>query len=139
MICGIEIKSNEAIIVLCDDSKEVLAVSENKFKKIALDINDQDLYRSFYETLLSFVTQNSIKKIFLKKPVDKGQQIAGPNVFRIETILNLLDIPVISIHPNTLLSFAKKNELKVENSEIVNKYQTSALWAAYWGFKGANR
>ena len=140
MICGIEIKGNEAIIVLCDNSKETLGVSESKFKKIALDANEQDLYKSFYETLLSFTKQNAVEKIYLKKPVDKGQQIAGANAFRIEAVINLIDIPVVSLHTNTLSSFSKKNELNVENIEKVNQYQIPALWAAYWGFiKGADR
>lgn len=140
MICGIEIKSNEAIIVLCDNSKEPLAVFESKFKKIALDANEQDQYKSFYKTILSFTKQNAVEIIYLKRPVDKGQQIAGANAFRIEAIINLLDIPVVSLHANTLSSFSKKNELIVKNIEKVYQYQMSALWAAYWGFiKGANR
>ena len=134
MICGIDIKSNEAIIVLCDTSKEMLAVSESKFKKIALDSNEQDLYKSFYETLLSFIKQYTVEKIYLKKPVDKGRQTAGANAFRIEAIINLIEIPVVSLHANTLLSFSKKNKLNVENIEKVNQYQLAALWAAYWGF-----
>lgn len=140
MISGIEIKSNEAIIVLCDNSKETLAFSESKFKKISLDANEQDQYKSFHTTLLSFIKQNAVETIYLKRPVDKGQQVAGANAFRIEAIINLLDIPVVSLHPVALSSFIKKNELIVKNVEKANKYQQAALWTAYWGFiKGATR
>jgi len=140
MICGIEIKSNEAIIVLCDNSSETLAVVESKFRKIALDANEQDLYKSFYETLCSFIKQNAVERVYLKKPVDKGRQIAGANAFRIEALINLVEIPVVSLHALTILSFAKKNDMQVDNIEKINQYQEPALWAAYLGFvKGADR
>lgn len=134
MICGIDIQSNEACIVLCDTSNETLAIAESRFKKIALDANEQDLYKSFYETLVSFIKQSAVKKIYLKKPIDKGQRKAGANAFRIESMINLLDVPVVSIHANSLASFKKKNEINVENIDKVNQYQITALWAAYWGF-----
>ena len=134
MICGIDIKSNEAIIALCDDSTGKLVFIENKFKKIALDASNQDHYKSFYETLSDFVKLHEVKIIYLKKPVDKGQQIAGANAFRIEALLNLCAIPVVSIHAVTITSYLKKNPLNVDNCDKTLQYQMGALSAAYCGF-----
>lgn len=133
MLCGVEIKSNEAIVAICDNSVGNLAFVENKFKKIALDPSDQDHYQSFFETFSSFIKQNDIEKIYLKKPVDKGQQIAGANAFRIEALLHLCAVPVISIHAVTIARYIKKSTMDIENCEKANQYQMGALWAVYCG------
>lgn len=134
MFCGIEIKGNEAIIALCscDDSKLIFV--EDKFKKIALDVSSQDNYHSFYETFSSFVKQHDVEKIHLKKPIDKGQQISGANAFRIEALLNLCAIPVVSIHAVTLAAYIKKNPMNIQGADKANQYQMGALAAAFYGF-----
>ena len=133
MICGMDIKGNEAIIALCKIAEGKLSYVESRFKKIALDASDQDHYQSFHETFSSFIRQNNIEKIYLKKPVDRGQQTAGANAFRIEALLNLSEVPVISIHAITITSYLKKNTLSVDNCEKSNKYQAGALGAVYCG------
>lgn len=133
MICGIEIKSNEAILVLCDIVENEVMVCDNEFKKIELGGNEQEIYKSFYSALVSYVKQNEIECIYLKKPIDKGRQLSGANAFRIEAIINMLDVPVDAFHVNTISTFAKKNVLDVKNKEVLNKYQEGALWTAYCG------
>ena len=133
IICGIEIKSNEAIFVLCEVKECEIEVCDNKFKKIELKGNEQALYKNFYEAISSFVKQNKVERIYLKKPIDKGRQPSGANAFRIETIINMLDVLVVAFHVNTIASFYKKNELTVTNEKILNKYQTGALETAYYG------
>ena len=107
MVCGIEVKGNEALVAICDNATEKLVFIESKFTKIALNAGDQDHYLTFYETFSSFIKQNGIDRVYLKKPVDRGQQIAGANAFRIEALLNLSVIPVVSIHAVTITRYLK--------------------------------
>ena len=134
MICGMDIKGSEAIIALCDIVDGELSYIENKFKKIALDARDQDNFQSFYVTFSSFIKQNNIEKIYLKKPVDKGQQTAGANAFRIEALLNLSTVPVVSVHAITITRFLQKNSMSINNYAKSTQYQSGALGAVYYGF-----
>lgn len=133
LVCGIEIKSNEAILALIeirDGTFEFIKSSINKFQ---FNADNQEQYKSFFEVFSQFIKQNNISAIYLKKPVDKGQQISGPNSFRIETLINLTTIQVYSIHPNTLAAFAKRNTVTIVNIDSANKYQYNALLAAQYG------
>jgi len=133
MICGIDVKGSEAIVALCDNATGKLVFIESKFTKISLDASNQDHYLSFYETFSSFIKQNSINKIYLKKPIDKGQQIAGANAFRIEALLNLSAVPVVSIHAVSITHYLKKNAMDIDNCEKAHKYQMGALGAIICG------
>jgi hypothetical protein len=138
-ICGAEIKSNEvifAIVEMKEGKRNFIKTSNNK---IQFDADNQGRYKSFAEILGEYLKQNSITRLYLKKPMDKGTQKAWPNAFRIEAIINLSAISVKGIHPVTLASFIKKHEMNVTNSEGSLKYQENALWAAIWGLDNDNK
>lgn len=135
IICGIEIKSSDAIIALVEINNGQGTFVKDTFNRISLNNDGQEQYKSFLDTFNEFIIQNTVSKIYLKKPMDKGQQIAGPNAFRIEALINLAPVQVKEVHSITLASFSKKNTMEILNSEESNKYQAIALWAAMWGMK----
>lgn len=138
-ICGAEIKSNEvifAIVEMKEGERNFVKTSNNK---IQFDSDNQGRYKSFADIFGEYLKQNSISRLYLKKPMDKGIQIAGPNAFRIEAIINLSTVLVKGIHPVTLASFIKKHEMNVTDSENRLKYQENALWAAIWGLNNDNK
>ena len=61
MICGIEIKSNEAILVLCDIIENEVMVCDNEFKKIDLGGNEQEIYKSFYKEMENIMPRTKTK------------------------------------------------------------------------------
>ncbi|MDD4690333.1 MAG: DUF3010 family protein [Eubacteriales bacterium] len=134
IVCGIDIKGNEAIFAVCKtDGHGDSEYIENDLTKIALNNEDQDLYKEFLYTVKEFVIGNEIEKVYLRKPMDKGRQLSGPNAFRIEALINLIEVPIVSLHPNTITSYIKKNENVIKNCDKTFKYQTNALASVLCG------
>lgn len=134
-ICGIEIKSNEAILAVCSVDGENVTFQNTDPKKVALKIEEQDFYREFLNVVSEFMSAQEIDKVYLRKPIEKGKQISGANAFRIEALLNLLDIPIISIHPSSVTKY-----IKIEGNAILGKneayaYQNGALDTLYYGIR----
>ena len=74
-ICGIEIKGSEAIIAVAtlDDDDEAANV------------------KVFAAQVASFVRENSIDRIAIKKRSKKGEFAGGPTTFKIEGVFQLLE------------------------------------------------
>lgn len=126
-ICGIELKSNNAILVLLDDKEFI----DLKIKKLVLedDENQEDI-RKFCNEFLLFLEQNEIEKIVIKKRAKKGNFAGGAVTFKMEGLIQLnpiCDVDLIS--PQAISSFEKKNEFEFPTS--LKKYQEQAFLAAY--------
>ncbi len=126
-ICGIELKSNNAILVLLDDKEFI----DLKIKKIILedDENQEDI-RKFCNEFLLFLEQNEIEKILIKKRAKKGNFAGGAVTFKMEGLIQLNPICNVElISPQAISSFEKKNDLEFPSS--LKKYQEQAYLAAY--------
>lgn len=134
-ICGIEIKSNEAILAVCSVDGENVIFQNTDPKKVALKIEEQDFYREFLNVISEFMSAQEIDKVYLRKPVEKGKQISGANAFRIEALLNLLDIPIISIHPASVTKYIKKEGNAILGKNEAYAYQNGALDTLYYGIR----
>lgn len=126
-ICGIELKSNNAILVLLENKK----FTDLKIKKIILedDENQEDI-RKFCNEFLLFLEQNEIEKIVIKKRAKKGNFAGGAVTFKMEGLIQLnpiCDVELIS--SQAISSFEKKNEIEFPSS--LKKYQEQAYLAAY--------
>ena len=118
-ICGIEIKSNYAILSVVEEG----SYFDLKIKKLILE--DDELQNNivlFKESLESFLNENQIEKIIIKKRSKKGNFAGGAVTFKIETIIQLNSICEVGfISGQTLSKFEKKNEVIYPKS--LNKYQ----------------
>ena len=66
---------------------------------------------------------------------EKGKQISGANAFRIEALLNLLDIPIISIYPASVTKYIKKEGNAILGKNEAYAYQNGALDTLYYGIR----
>jgi len=118
-ICGIEIKSNYAILSVVEEGSYL----DLKIKKLTLE--DDELQKNivlFKESLESFLNENQIEKIIIKKRSKKGNFAGGAVTFKIETIIQLNSICEVGfISGQALSKFEKKNEVIYPKS--LNKYQ----------------
>ncbi|WP_044419270.1 DUF3010 family protein [Halarcobacter anaerophilus] len=121
-ICGIELKSNYAVLVVLKD-KEFINL---KIKKIVLEDDEkQDSIRTFCNEFLLFLEKNEIEKIYIKKRAKKGTFAGGANTFKIEALIQLNPICEVNlISAQTISSFEKKNT--VTFPENLKKYQEQA-------------
>jgi hypothetical protein len=121
-ICGIELKSNYAVLVVLKDKEFI----DLKIKKIVLEDDEkQDSIRTFCNEFLLFLEKNEIEKIYIKKRAKKGTFAGGANTFKIEALIQLNPICEVNlISAQTISSFEKKNT--VTFPENLKKYQGQA-------------
>lgn len=129
-LCGIEIKGSEAIIAVASLDGSTLGHVALATKKIALE-DDEDAanVKLFAAQVASFVRENSIDRIAIKKRSKKGEFAGGPTTFKIEGVLQLLDgCEVTLLSPQTITAQAKKRG--TELPATLNKYQHEAYKTA---------
>jgi hypothetical protein len=129
-ICGIEIKGSEAIIAVAVLDGSTLSHVPLATKKIALDDDDEAAnVRRFAAQVASFVRENSVDRIAIKKRSKKGEFAGGPTTFKIEGVFQLLDgCEVTLLSPQTINAQAKKHNFELPGT--LNKYQHEAYKAA---------
>jgi hypothetical protein len=114
-ICGIEIKGSEAIIAVAALDGSTLSHIPLATKKIALDEDDEAAnVKLFAAQVASFVRENSVDRIAIKKRSKKGELLDGCEV----TLLS----------PQTINAQAKKHNFELPGT--LNKYQHEAYKAA---------
>ncbi len=129
-LCGIEIKGSEAIIAVATLDGTTLGHLALATKKIALE-DDEDAanVKLFAAQVASFVRENSIDRIAIKKRSKKGEFAGGPTTFKIEGVLQLLDgCEVTLMSPQTITAQAKKQGGELPGT--LNKYQHEAYKTA---------
>src|ERR1700712_2260630 len=91
-ICGVEIKGSEAIFAVATRASGVLEHLPLAVKKIALEDDDEAAnVKAFAQKIITFVRENGIAQIAIKKRSKKGEFAGGPTTFKIETVFQLLD------------------------------------------------
>jgi len=125
-ICGIELKSNNLILVILNDKK----YQDNKIKKIIFeDDENQENIRKFCNEFLDFLQKNQIEKIYIKKRAKKGSFSGGAVTFKMEGLIQLNPICSVDlISTQTISSFEKKNQIVFPKE--LKKYQEQAFLTA---------
>ncbi|MBV4461584.1 DUF3010 family protein [Pseudomonas sp. COR58] len=129
-ICGIEIKGSEAIIAVASLDGPALSHVALNTKKIVLDDDDEAAnVKVFAAQVASFVRENAIDRIAIKKRSKKGEFAGGPTTFKIEGVFQLLDgCEVTLLSPQTVNAQAKKHNVELPGT--LNKYQHEAYRTA---------
>lgn len=128
--CGVEIKANEAIIVLIEKQDGNLQYIESMTKRIALsDDESRDAVLLFQETLTAFFRTNHVSIVAVKKRSKKGTFSGGALTFKIEALLQVNPISeVYLVAGPTITASNKKNAFLIPNT--LHKYQTEAYLTA---------
>ena len=134
-ICGIEVKSNVAYMVLLEGTRSSYTIVDIKLKKLELaDHMKQESICDFSNAMSEFIKLNEVEFLTMKCGNAKGMYASGAPVFKIETILQLSNVNTTLIKPQTLNSFYKKNDLDLDGLNI-KKYQHGAFRAAYYALE----
>jgi len=131
-ICGIDLKASNTIFSVLDinEDDDIVVYIDMKIKKIEL-VNDEkqsdvDLY---YESISSFLLENKIEKVFIKKRAKKGNFAGGAVTFKMEAMIQLNEIcDVCFTTSQSIGAYTKKNNVEFPNE--LNKYQEQAYLAA---------
>ena len=126
-ICGIELKSNQLILVVLNGKKYI----DLKIKKIILDDDENQLnIREFCNSFLVFLEKNDIKKVFIKKRAKKGNFSGGAITFKMEGLIQLNPLCEVElVSAQKISAFEKKNIIVFPDS--LKKYQEQAYLTVY--------
>lgn len=127
--CGIELKGNEARIVVLEgsqDNYEIITTAPNKIK--ITDPNNQEEIKGFFNETTSFFNSFEIGSAAIKERATKGKFAGGSVSFKMEALIQNTDTNITLIHSRTLKSKLKGIELDFSS---VNKYQEEALKLAW--------
>ncbi len=129
-VCGIELKSSEAILVIVENIEGTNTLINSSPKKLTID-NDEDNgeIRAFYEGINAFVKDNAIDIFVIKKRARKGKMAGGSVSFKLETLFQLNNsIETVFVSGQGIAAAHKKDKFEVPES--LNKYQETAFMAA---------
>ena len=125
-ICGIELKSNNAIVSVIQINEENINFLNTKVKKIVLeDEEDKHSILKFQDQIEAYLEENEIQKIALKKRAKKGNFAGGAVTFKSETIIQLNTVcDVTFVTAQAISKYTKNNDIDLPNE--LNKYQEQA-------------
>lgn len=138
IICGVEIKGSEAIFALASRTGSGVTHVPLATRKMALADDDEAAsVKAFAMQVASFLRENGISHIAIKKRSKKGEFAGGPTTFKIETVLQMMsDCDVVLVSPQTINAQNKKHQFDLPGT--LNKYQHEAFKTACAGLmKGA--
>jgi hypothetical protein len=128
--CGADIGGKDLILAIVENISGAFAYVPTKPPKITLkDDEDQNLVKSFFETISSFVRGNNIDLISIRKRATKGKFAGGSVTFKIEGILQLLPDCTVRLYAPTTIA-AKRKSMKLEIPDGIYTYQKDAFFAA---------
>ena len=129
-VCGIELKSSEAILVVAENSTGTIELIDTEPKKLKIgDDEDSSEVRAFLDTIVNFIRDNNIDIIVLKKRARKGKMAGGSVSFKLEAIIQLNGIvETIFVSGHGIAAAHKKDQFEIPDS--LNKYQETAFMAA---------
>ena len=129
-VCGIELKSSEAILVVIDNSSGNDGLINTKPSKIRIgDDEDTSEVKSFFNGIIEFIRNNNIDVIVLKKRARKGKMAGGSVSFKLESLIQINGIVDTMFVSGQAIAAAHKKE-QFETPESLNKYQETAFMAA---------
>jgi predicted nucleotidyltransferase len=135
VVCGIEIKSKTATLLVLDGTRDDFTIVPSKPLKIELsDSSSQESIKNFSDEINKFITNEKVEKIIIKEGVSKGKFTSGSPVFKIETIIQMSGVEVTLLKPQLLKTFLKDETFDLNDNDL-KKYQQVAYEVAYYGLK----
>ena len=129
-VCGIELKSSDAIVAVIEEADgdvEFIDVEPRRIK-VGDDESGADI-KSFYDSFVSFVRNNQIDVVVIKKRAKRGQMAGGAVSFKLEALIQLNGrVGVEFVSAQGIAAANKRDPFDIPNH--LKKYQEAAFMAA---------
>lgn len=133
-VCGVEIKSNEAIICLMSKHDGLFDIPDCRQVRFQL-VNDKDAesMRHFQFTFGKFLEDYKVEQVVIKERAQKGKFAGAATGFKIEAAMQLIDGVKVSVMSATeQKEKIKRNPVPVDFAETgLKKFQELAFLIAY--------
>lgn len=132
VVCGIDIQGSDAVLVLLEGTKQSPEAVPTEIARIPLgDHTEQGCIHSFRNVIETLLSERNVTSVCIRGRPSKGRYAASGESFKVEAIIQLMDIPVLIVPYNTLKAAEKKHPNAIGQVEIY-KYQRRAFWAAFY-------
>ena len=132
--CGVEIKSNDAIICIITKENNLYDIPHTRVQKITLDnVGDAESVQKFQFTFAKLMEDYQVTHVQIKGRALKGKFAGGPAGFKIEAAIQLISELNVEILAGTFI----KKELSRSQIDIdfrdtgLKQYQEQAFETAF--------
>lgn len=130
-ICGIDISGKAIILLVLEGTKEDFNIIEIKPLKIELKNHlDQQQVKDFYSNIVEFFKANKISNVAIKSG-STGMYKSGAAVFKMEALIQMTNVDIQLLKPQTLTAYWKKSDFDIDSVNI-KKYQQNAFKLGYY-------
>lgn len=133
-VCGVEIKSNEAIICLLSKEDGLFDIPDCRQVRFQL-VKDQeaDNLRHFQFTFAKFLQDYKVEQVVIRERAQKGKFAGAATGFKIEAAIQLIEnIDVSLLKATDQKEKLKRNPIPVDFADTgLKKFQETAFEVAY--------
>ncbi|MEC8419100.1 MAG: DUF3010 family protein [Pseudomonadota bacterium] len=140
--CGIEIKSNEAIVCLLTLTDGVFHLPDCRTRRLTLADTSAKGLKNFQNTFAKLVEDYKIDAVIIRQRQSKGKFAGSAIGFKLEAAIELInDLDVTIYSPTDIKESLRKNPIAVPFSETgLKQFQEPAFTTAYaWLMTDAHR
>ena len=131
--CGIEIKSNEAIVCLLTLTDGVFHLPDCRTRRLTLADTSAKGLKNFQNTFAKLVEDYKIDAVIIRQRQSKGKFAGSAIGFKLEAAIELInDLDVTIYGPTDIKESLRKNPIAVPFSETgLKQFQEPAFTTAY--------
>ncbi|GMM67624.1 DUF3010 family protein [Alteromonas sp. MTD1] len=140
--CGIEIKSNDAIVCLLTLTDGVFHLPDCRTRRLTLADTSAKGLKSFQNTFAKLVEDYKIDAVIIRQRQSKGKFAGSAIGFKLEAAIELInDLDVKIYSPTDIKESLRKNPITVPFSETgLKQFQEPAFTTAYaWLMSDAHK
>ncbi|NUY55858.1 MULTISPECIES: DUF3010 family protein [Salinivibrio] len=132
-VCAVDLKGNEANLVLLDSENDLFSVPDCRAKKINVPSPEsQESIQHFHRTMSKLVEDYQVEKIVIRERQTKGKFAGSSAGFKMEAVLQLIDGVEAEVLPNNIMKQTlKRHPIDVNLKELgLKQFQEHAFLTA---------
>ncbi len=133
-VCGVEIKSNDAIITLLGKQTELFDIPDCRVRKVTLNqVHSRESLMEFQFTFGKLMEDYKVDQIVIRERPMKGKFAGSPVEFKIEAAIQLIkEIDVVVRSASSIKESIRNHPLPIRFEETELKpFQEVAFMTAY--------
>ncbi|WP_159817860.1 DUF3010 family protein [Colwellia sp. 20A7] len=128
--CGVEIKSNEAIICIMSKENSLYDIPQTRVQKLALDnAGDAEEVKKFQFTFAKLMEDYQVTDVIIRGRALKGKFAGGPIGFKVEAAIQLIqDLNVQILAGSFIKKELSKSQIDIDFRDTgLKQYQEQAF------------
>jgi hypothetical protein len=132
-VCGVELKGGEAIIcVLAFDGGMFTVPDIRQRSFVVTNSETTESIRGFYKAIKQLTQDYGVNEVAIIQRDQKGKNAGSVTSFKVEAVLQVLDLPVHIVNSQMIKEQLKRNPIQAEFEDLgLKKFQQPAFKAAY--------